>query len=308
MEEANKKVQSPELDEYEVVKEHDPAEKVLLKRKKILKTAGYILGGLILLLILAFLFRDVLIENSIRHIGSIVTGTEVKIDSFRTSLSGTVELKNIKVANPAGYQKPYAVEVDRVYVKLLPATLTSQEPVVELVEVAGVRIDMELKGAGRSNLTDIQGNVEKFAGGSASSQKKDAGKAADPNAPSPLIKKIELTSMKISFSSSTLNSSLPVPLAPIYLSNIGGKGKPLGQTLLEITSAVMGAVNAVGGTVMSGVDAIGTAGKKSVDAIGTAGKKSVDAIGTAGKSSVDAISNAGKSIGSGVSGLFKKIK
>ena len=291
MEDANNKVQSEELKEYNVVKEESAGEKKApSKRKKILKITGCVLGGLVILLVLAVIFRDVLIENSIRQIGTLVTGTEVKIDSFKTSFSGTVELKKIKVANPAGYQKPYAIEVDRVYVKLLPNTLTSVEPVVELVEVTGVRIDMELKGAGRSNLTDIQKNVEKFAGAGGSAQKKDKpAKAADPNAPAPLIKKIALTSMWISFSSSTLKSSVPVPLAPIYLNNIGGKGKPLGETILEITGTIMRSINSVGGAVMSGVDAIGSAGKQ----LGDAGKK---------------LGEAGKKLGSDVTGLFQKKK
>ena len=278
MEDENNKVHSDELKEYRVIRETENSgeKKAPAAGKKIFKVAGCILVGVIVLLFVAVIFRDILIENSIRHIGSLVTGTEVKIDSFKTSFAGTVELKNIKVGNPAGYKKPYAFEVDRVYVKLLPKTLTSKEPVVETVEVTGVRIDMEMKGAGRSNLTDIQKNVEKFAGGSASARKKDAPQQkADPNAPAPLIRKIALTSMEISFSSATLNSSVPVPLAPIYLQNVGGKGKPLGQTLLEITGTVMGSINTVGGTVISGVEAVG---------------------------------NAGKTIGSGVTNLFKKKK
>lgn len=278
MEDENNKVHSDELKEYKVIRETENSgeKKAPAAGKKIFKVAGCILAGVIVLLFAAVIFRDILIENSIRHIGSLVTGTEVKIDSFKTSFAGTVELKNIKVGNPAGYKKPYAFEVDRVYVKLLPKTLTSKEPVVETFEVTGVRIDMEMKGAGRSNLTDIQKNVEKFAGGSASARKKDAPQQkADPNAPAPLIRKIALTSMEISFSSATLNSSVPVPLAPIYLQNVGGKGKPLGQTLWEITGTVMGSINTVGGTVISGVEAVG---------------------------------NAGKTIGSGVTNLFKKKK
>ena len=95
--------------------------------------------------------------------------------------------------------------------------------------------------------------------------------------------------MWISFSSSTLKSSVPVPLAPIYLNNIGGKGKPLGETILEITGTIMRSINTVGGAVMSGVDAIGSAGKQ----LGDAGKK---------------LGEAGKKLGSDVTGLFQKKK
>ena len=56
---------------------------------------------------------------------------------------------------------------------------------------------------------------------------------------------------------------------------MGGKGKPLGKTILEITNMIMSSINTVGGTVRSGVDAIGNAGKN----IGEAGKKLGNSVG-----------------------------
>lgn len=264
--------QDNELKEYKVVEENPPkdANDSSKKKRKILKITGWILGGLAVLLALVLIFRDIVIENGIRHVGSMVTGTKVQIESFKTSLKGTVELKNIKVSNPAGYQKPYAFEIDRIYVKILPSTLLSEEPIVENVEVSGVRVDMEMKGAQQSNLTEIQANVEKFAGAPSASEEKQEKKeeiSSSSSGPSPLIRKLDLTSMSISFSSSTLKSSLPVPLAPIHLRNIGGKGSPLGETLLVVFRNLMSSINTVGGTVLSGVETIGNAGKGISDSI-----------------------------------------
>ena len=298
-------VTEDEMKEYKVVEEPQSEQKKTPnkawndfkpycgeKKNKVWRIVGWVFGILLAVLILGLIFRDSIIENSVRHIGTLVTGTEVKIDSFRSSFKGTVELKNVKVANPKGYQKPYAFEVDRIYVKIDPATLTCKEPVVETVEVTGVRIDMEMKGASKSNLTDIQKNVERFALPASSGKKETKKSEPDPDAPAPLIKKIALTSMSISFSSSTLKSSVPVPLAPIYLSNVGGKGQPLGDTLLKIFDALMSSINNVGGAVMGGVEAVGSAGK---------------AIGDGVADGAGALKKAGKSVGAGISEGVKNI-
>lgn len=307
--EENKNISAPEendVQDYKLVEEAPEEKKEPVSNVKIetaksrkWKIVGRIFAVVVILLVLGVVFRDFLIENSVRHVGTLVTGTRVKIDSFRSSFNGTVELKNIKVANPAGYQKPYAFEIDRIYVKLLPGTLLSKEPVVEAVEVSGVRIDMEMKGAGRSNLTDIQKNVEKFAAPVTSGKKKEKSKA-DPDAPAPLIKKIDLTAMSISFSSSTLKSSVPVPLAPIYLRNVGGKGHPLGESLMKVFDALMGAVNNVGGAVMSGVEAVGSAGKVLSDGVADG----AGALKKAGKNVSSGISDGVKNISDGIGGLF----
>ena len=236
----------------------------------------------------AFLFRDPLIEAGVRSVGSLVTGTKVEIASFNSSLAGTVEIKGIKVANPEGYQKPCIFEVSRISIKLLPSTLLSDEPVVETVEVSGVRVDMEIKGPKKSNLTDIQKNVEKFAGVSqedADDSGREEKKASSKSqGPAVLIKNIALTDMQVSFSSSTINSSVPVPLAPIYLKNVGGKGHPLGETLMTVFSNFANAVNALAGTVIGSVEFVGDAGQK---------------IGKG-------VSEGAKSIGGALDGLFRK--
>ena len=271
-------------------------------RKKVMRILGVSLAVLAAVLLLAFIFRDFLIRQSVRNIGTLVVGTKVEMASFSSSLGGKIELKGFKVANPAGYQKPYAFEVDRIFIKIDMSTLTSSEPVVETVEITGVRIDMEQKGLTRNNLTDIQANVERFAGSGKKDEAKKEVSRKEGSEVAPLIKRIALTSMALSFSSSTLKTSLSLPLAPLYLSNIGGKGEPLGETLLEIYGALMTSVNAVAGSVAGGVEFVGNAGKT----VGSGLKKGASALTDAGKNVQDGVVSGVKSIGEGVSGLFKK--
>ena len=77
---------------------------------------------------------------------------------------------------------------------------------------------------------------------------------------------------------------MPVPLAPIYLKNVGGKGHPLGETLMSVFSTFVNAVNALGGTVIGSVEFVGDTGKK---------------IG-------QGVTDGAKSIGGALDGLLKK--
>ena len=233
-------------------------------KRKALRIAGWSAGGLLAVLILAFIFRDPLIELGVRHVGSFLTGTKVTIGSFKTTLKGSVEVRDFKVGNPEGYHTPHAIEVGSVSIKIDVGTLLKEEPIVEHVMVKGVRIDVEAKGM-KSNLTEIQANLERIVGQEkAEAQKKESSKSAGPQ---PLIQKIALEDMRLSMSSSTLKSSVPIPLAPIYLRNVGGKGSSLDETLLALFNVLVKSAGTAGGAVMGSVDAVGNAGKKVTDGI-----------------------------------------
>ena len=208
-------------------------------------------------------------------IPSFLTGTKVTIGSFKTTLKGSVEVRDFKVGNPEGYHTPHAIEVGSVSIKIDVSTLLKEEPIVEHVMVKGVRLDVEAKGT-RSNLTDIQANLEKIVGqeeAAATKKKKSA------SGPQPLIRKIALEDMRLSMSSSTLKSSVPIPLAPIYLKNVGGKGSSLDETLLSLFNVLVKTAGTAGGTIMGGVDAVSSAGKKVGDGIKNLFKKAFAADG-----------------------------
>ena len=234
-------------------------------RRKALRIAGWTAGGLLVVLIAAFIFRDPLIELGVRHVGSFLTGTKVTIGSFKTTLKGSVEVRDFKVGNPEGYHTPHAIEVGSVSIRIDVGTLLKEEPIVEHVMVKGVRIDVEAKGT-KSNLTEIQANLEKIVGQEKAEEarKKETSKSGGPQ---PLIQKIALEDMRLSMSSSTFKSSVPIPLAPIYLKNVGGKGSSLDETLLTLFDVLVKSAGTAGGAVMGSVDAVGNAGKKVGDSI-----------------------------------------
>ena len=88
-----KGVDKDELKEYAVVQDENAGKEEKKGKRKLWKIISYILAGFALLLVFLFIFRDVVIENCVRHVGSLVVGTPVQIASFDSSLNGTVELK-----------------------------------------------------------------------------------------------------------------------------------------------------------------------------------------------------------------------
>ena len=88
------------------------------------------------------------------------------------------------------------------------------------------------------------------------------------------------------------------------MKNVGGKGQPLGETLLKIFNGLMKSVNAVGGAVLGGAELVGNAGKQ----IGSGVSKGISSAGEAGKKLGSDVTKGVKSIGSGLGGLFDRKK
>ena len=264
--------------------------------KKVWRILGWAFVGVVAVLLLAFIFRDFLIRQGVCRIGSLVVGTKVEMASFDTSLKGTVELKGLKVANPPGNVKPYAAEIDRVFIKVDTSTLATAEPVVEVFEVTGVRIDVEPKGLSESNLTDLQKNAERFAGAQKEKAKKKESDGRKGREVSPKVKKVAVSDIGVSVSFSAINTSQRISLLPFYWNSEAGA--PLYDTLFGAYDNIMGQIKRIVDGVAGGIKAISGAGKS----VGTGIRKGVSVIGDAGKS----VGSGVHSVGKGMVDLFKK--
>ncbi|MBQ6352061.1 MAG: AsmA family protein, partial [Lentisphaeria bacterium] len=156
--------------------------KSLLRR--ILKWVLITLGTLLLIVIVALLcFRDFVIEHGVEQVGSLVVGTPINIGYIKTSLlDGTLHLKNFTVGNPTGYNNPHAFELAEIKVAVNTKSVFSDKIEVFEVLVSGVNVDYELK-LGRSNLGEIQSNVEKATGANGDSSSPSPEKTEDDGGP-----------------------------------------------------------------------------------------------------------------------------
>ncbi len=277
------------------------------KKKRLwLRVLGWTLGVIAVLLIVAIIARDAIIKTAVTKIGSAVTGTKVEMDSFSSSFGGTVELTGFRVANPEGYRDPYAFQVAQVRVGVDVGSLFSDKIEVREVLISGTKVNFELKLNGSSNLTDIKQNVETFAGeGGGQPESPDQPATQEPEAAREAAQKkvviriVKVEGTELSVSSSLLNTTVPLPLPPITLTDLG-EGKNFGETVNEFAAKMLAAIlTAVSdsGLRLDGLKGIG-------DSLTEAGKGLGDSL----KQSGDSLKDAGKTLESSFKDLFKNKK
>lgn len=149
------KLKEPEpapADETENPAEAAPAEKKKRRRKivkRVLVGIGIAFGVLLLLAILALIFRDPLAKFLVGKIGSSQLGVKVHVDKIETSLTkGWLRVRKFTLGNPAGYSDNDAVALGELYVRINIRSLFTKKIVVEEVDVQGLKIGCEVSGLG----------------------------------------------------------------------------------------------------------------------------------------------------------------
>lgn len=209
------------------------------RRKRLLKWLGIFLIGLVVVLAIALICRDVIVKQAVTRVGSMVTGTKVELDAFSSSLfGGSAEITGFRVGNPEGYQNPEAFRVEKVVVRLNPGSIFSSKIEVFEVSVSGMRVDFEMRLDGSSNLTDIQKNVEQFAGtGDAEpAEEQTPAEVEETESASEkqlVIRLFQVSDSRVSLSSNVLKTTADIPLPPIEMTDVG-EGKTMGETFQEL--------------------------------------------------------------------------
>ena len=255
------------------------------KKPKWLRVLGWTANILATLLILLLLFRDPIIRIATCKVGSFLTGTEVKLDKFSSTLSGYVSLQGFSVGNPKGYSKNNAIEFKEIIVSVNIGSLLTDMIKVEQIFVTGMKVNFE-SNLTESNLGKIQSNLNAITN-SGKEESPDGKEETDKNAEAKkiLIVKLDATDNFVAFTSSTLSQTVSIPLPPAHLTDIGGK--PVSETLGELVNIL---IASVGNAATSVGGAVGNAFSQTGSAV-TKGAKDL-----------------GKGIGDGSSKLFKSIK
>ena len=198
--------------------------------KRLLKWLGIFLIGLVVLLVVALICRDVIVKHAVTRIGSMVTGTKVELDAFSSSLfGGSAEITGFRVGNPEGYQNPEAFRVEKVVVRLNPGSIfTSKIEVIE-VSVSGMRVDFEMRLDGSSNLTAGTGGAEP-AEEQTPAEAQEAESASEKQL---VIRLFQVSDSRVSLSSNVLKTTADIPLPPIEMTDVG-EGKTMGETFQEL--------------------------------------------------------------------------
>lgn len=276
------------------------------KRRLWPRILAWTLGVIVILLIAAVLARDEIIKLAVTKIGSAVTGTKVEMDSFSSSFAGTVELTGFRVANPAGYRDPYAFQVASVRVSVDVPSLFSDKIEVREVQISGTKGNFQLKLNGGSNLTDIKKNIESFAGKGkeqpAQAEQPEAKGSEDSGETSQkkvVIRLVNVEGTEFSVSSMLLDTTVPLPLPTIKLTNLG-EGKNFGETIDEFAEKMLAAILTAASESDLKLDGL----KEFGDSLSEAGKELGDSLKQSGSS----LKDAGKNLENDFKDLLKKKK
>lgn len=131
---------------------------------KIFKYGLAILFGLIIIGALIITYSiDSIVKSNIERVGTEMTGTAVTVQSVSISpYSGKGSISGFRVANPEGYSKEYALEIDEFSIHLELKSLFSNEVMIREIIITGPELYVEQK-LPENNLTTIMNHINNIA-------------------------------------------------------------------------------------------------------------------------------------------------
>ena len=281
-------------------KSPEKAEKKKLSTgKKILKICAWVFGSIAAVILLLVIFRDPVIKFSVTSIGSWVTGVDIAIDEFDTSLfKGSATIKGLRIGNPAGFDEPNMLEMENFHADIDIASLFTKEIVIEDIQVTNLNFNAEFNRQSKFNVTTLTGNLKRRFPPKKDDDDDDADEVPETPEegnqvqPGLLFQNIDVAvklslvhdlshanlGMPISYSKTDLRiapSDENTPLV-IKLDEWATSFEEFCQTCFNAGALVISAGAEAGETLKSGVDSGINAGKKVFDSGVDTGKKVMD--------------------------------
>lgn len=126
-----------------------------------------IIGGLLALLILAFialtLTIDGIVKSGIEKHGSQLMGTEVQVEGVSISLfSGSGSISGFSIQNPEGFSDEAAMEIEEMSMQIDVGSLFTDEILVEEITIKSPDLFFEQKGVS-ANLKVLNDNMMNYS-------------------------------------------------------------------------------------------------------------------------------------------------
>lgn len=288
-------------------------------KKKVLKSIIIIVLVLVILVVtLIHLFGDRALKAGIETAATKTLGVNVTIGDLSLSLlRGKLELRDLVIDNPPGYQHPELLNIGRAYIDVTVTSLLSDTVKIEEIRFEDITMVIEQKGL-TNNLKDVLNALP--SGQTASKSTTDE--------PDTEGKKLHVDNLEIS-NVAVKVKLLPIPgkadtltlkVAPIKMTDLGSDNKlSTAKLSAKVLAAIAAGVARQGGGVLPKdmLSSINSTLKKKGDLLIDSGKEIFDITSDIGKDALDSskeigkdIIEGGKDIGEGVGealkGLFKK--
>jgi hypothetical protein len=273
--------------------------------KKAVKILVGVLVVLVVVLIAAELALDTVLLKGFNTAAPGALGVSASLDNASLSMvRGRATLEGLHIGNPPGFNTDGLLDLASVSMRLDNASLLTDTIVIKEIAIDGLVVTYE-KGLLNNNLSALiesLSDVEKD---------QEAGKEQDDDKPAKkvVIEKLSIIGSQMNFSiTGAMGQSIPLPLPPITLTNLGKETE--GLTVVEAIDHVLRAIAGAAGTAIAGSskligDAFGAIGDGAwavgEGAVGVgstvvggsvdAGKEVVGGAVDAGKAAGDALKN-----------------
>jgi hypothetical protein len=258
-------------------------------------------GGVavVALALVGWFSRNIVATAVTRSVATRLLGVPVEVDAVRIDVFGlAVEVEGVRVANPAGWGAPRALEIGRLGIRVSSES-TAQRLVVDDITLRTMKVWFIRDGLD-NNISTLVRNL---------SGPKDDAKAPKPEASGPgmelLIRRLALSDVEVRYAErASAGGDVPVVarLDQVEVRDINARtaGKDLAEQLVGqvFEATVVAVVSNAGGKLPAEV---GKAVSGAVEAGGRLGAQAVGAID-------DAAKGAGKAVGEAVGGFLKGIE
>lgn len=266
------------------------------RAKKILRIVGVSLAVLVVVLSLVLWRIGSIIESSINTAIPIVLGVPASVESVDVSvLRGKVDIKDLEIGNPEGYDSPYMFHMDLLKLDIAMRDLFKKQVHINKIHIIGPHVWYHQKLTS-NNISDF---LKQLPGGDKEDKPKKDKKGKDSEPITVVIDHFLLDEGTLGVKAGV---GLEMPLAKVELFDLGKDGAfiPL-QAVRILVSAVLDsivhAVGSIGGAALDATGAVGDAAVKGVSVVGDAAVKGASAVGGA------AVKGAGAVV-KGIGSLF----
>ncbi len=253
------------------------------------------LGALVIIIGAAYYLTpslESIVKTLVNKYGSEITGTEVKLEGFKLSLTnGEGSISGLTVANPQNYKSPYIISLGGVSVKIDLKSLTTDTIIINEIKVDKPVITYEMLSLTQNNIKQLLDNINKNTA-SAEKSEADAAKAetsdkADKAAGKKVIIKlvsINEGELQAVTPLQSEKSSLDVKLPSIQLKDIGADkkdGESIAGSISKILSKILNTASQT--VVKSGLGDLKNVAQESMDSVVGGVKDKVKNLGIFGK-------------------------
>lgn len=205
-------------------------------------------------------------------------------------VSGSIEISDLKINNPPGYEVKNILELKSIYVKANLRSLASDTVEVNQVSLDDVAVVIEQKGM-TSNLNDILKSMPKKPKTDTGETKETTQNEKNAHIASVDIKNIDVTAKLLPVAGKL--GTVHLKVAAVHLSDIGGKKTTIADAVGKIFAGISAAIATQGAGIIPG-DVLGPIQEN----IGEAGKQLLKAG--------EDVKKEAKDVTDRLKGLFKK--